>query len=410
MKKIKLYVLLILIYFGVLWAWLQYSVSSIFTYWDEALAILALPVIIACIYKIRQRNLILILLLFFLFLVCGIFGNIIFRYASITTMLSDIFINIKFFACFLFSIVFFLNFDFKKYEKKLHVHINFLTFLIFLFFVINCVTNIFSVYEVRFGFESKQLFYPHPTFCAAAVYFLLMIRVLFSNSRENKKMVNVFINTLLCLIIISTLRFKAIASVMLFLAIILSAYSKTVYRNRWMLYVIGAIGAVLLSYKQIAFYFTGYGLAHFPRGALLVTSIKIIVDYLPIGTGFGTFGSYISGVHYSPIYQMYGINNIDGISVNNYNAITDQYWPMIAGQTGLIGIILMAAIWILLFDVISKVKKNSMNDYIVGLSCLSYILISSTSESAICNPTCIPFAFILGIIVAKNSKEKRKIK
>ena len=36
-------------------------------------------------------------------------------------------------------------------------------------------------------------------------------------------------------------------------------------------------------------------------------SLEVAVNTFPLGTGFGTFASWTSGIYYSPVYQLYGI-------------------------------------------------------------------------------------------------------
>lgn len=410
---IKYFTIVCLIYIGVLWPWLQYSVHGIFTYWDEGIALLAVPVCLVHIYKLfSEKNCRNLIIAIGLFCLLGLMGNAISQYGSTKSIISDLFINIKFFLILLFVISFYKKTDVSIYQSRVNTHIDILSLLVVLLFIVDCFINIFPIYEIRFGIPSRQLFFSHPTFCAASLFYLLMLRIVFSESCNSfKRLIYALFNVFLCLIIMLTLRFKAIASVILFIAIYIYTKNRTVYKLRWVVILMGIIAVAIISYEHLNFYFTGYGLKNFPRGALLLTSFELMIKFFPFGSGFGTFGSYMSGVEYSPVYDLYGISHIDGITRSNYNAITDQYWPMVLGQIGALGIICVVVALYTIFKCLIKCKNINNKYYIAGLSSLMYIIISSTSESAICNPANIPFAVVIGLVLSqlfskRNNKEE----
>lgn len=405
-NAVKYYVLLILIYVGIFWSFIQYSITGLFSYWDELYAILFVPIFIYSVFKKNISKLdTLLFVLIITFSVLGLIGNLINSYATFEWALSDLFLNIKFFMCCYLTLCIFNTFDIEKYRIRIKRHINALSYLFLLLFVLNRILNIFPIYEIRFGVSSEQLIFAHPTFCASAIFYLILLRVLFIHAHSQSN--SIWVTLLLCIIVLFTLRFKAIATIMLFIAIYIYIYNPYIKQLKWLIVFLGVGAIFLLSYDQITAYFTGYGLENFPRGVLLLTSIKMLIDYFPFGAGFATFGSYMSGVHYSPVYYKYGISEVYGITKENYNAMTDQYWPMIAGQTGIVGLICMVCIWVILYIKINKIKPINKIYFVVAISCLVYILVSSTSESAICNPACMPFAIILGLIFAQ---EKRYLK
>ena len=81
-----------------------------------------------------------------------------------------------------------------------------------------------------------------------------------------------------------------------------------------------------------------------PRNALYLGSLAITRDHLPFGVGLGRFASHMSRETYSPVYETYGLHRIHGLSERHPIAITDTFWPMIAGETGAIGL-LAALAW-----------------------------------------------------------------
>lgn len=388
-----------IVYIGTLWSWLQYSVSESFSYWDEVLSLLFIPCFLMyCKKNILKRNRNLLLLLI-LFSISGLAGNFLNKYTIITVEFSDLYLNTKFFMLLFAVACIFSKYGVEKYGEKITKHINFLSFLLIVLFVIDRLITVFPVYEVRFGIKSEQLIFSHPTYCASAVFYLLMLRMLFIKQRSRKDKT---VDGILCLIILFTLRFKAIATVLLFSAYYLFVTNRTAKKIKWIIIAITLIAILMISYSQVYGYFLSDYATRFPRGAILTTSFKILKDYFPVGTGFGTFGSYLSGVHYSPVYSVYRIDNLYGMTFDNYSAISDQYWPMISGQTGIFGLLLMILIWHSLYKMIMKTKSVGNVVLLSGIGSFIYLLVSSTSESAICNPACMPFAIIIGLTFAEN--------
>jgi hypothetical protein len=73
------------------------------------------------------------------------------------------------------------------------------------------------------------------------------------------------------------------------------------------------------------------------RVALIVGSIEIARDHLPLGGGLGRYGSWISREQYSDLYYQYGLSRIYGLSPQNPQFVTDTFWPQILGETGVLG-------------------------------------------------------------------------
>ena len=64
----------------------------------------------------------------------------------------------------------------------------------------------------------------------------------------------------------------------------------------------------MISWDQISFYYLSHD--DVARNILTSKSMEIAKDYFPLGTGFGTYGSYISGVYYSSLYYKYDLYKI----------------------------------------------------------------------------------------------------
>ena len=50
------------------------------------------------------------------------------------------------------------------------------------------------------------------------------------------------------------------------------------------------------------------------RPAMMLTSIQILYDYFPFGSGLASFGTFASAEYYSPTYAVYGLDHLWGLS------------------------------------------------------------------------------------------------
>ena len=134
------------------------------------------------------------------------------------------------------------------------------------------------------------------------------------------------------------------------------------------------------------------------RIVMYVVGVKIMVDFFPLGSGFGTFGSYLSGAYYSNIYAMYGIDHIWGMTKYDYPFISDVFWPYIYGQFGVFGLLVYVK---LIFSAFIRQFHSgiSENSRIAVAAVWIYALIASTSEAYFTNGTGVQMALFLGLLI-----------
>lgn len=404
-SSVKYMFLVLSIYIGAFWAPLQYYVSDIFSYWDEVLSILLIPVLIFISVKnkiIIKKSLIGIISPFIAFICIGLISNILADIVDIKIAIQDLFLNMKFIMVLFLYILLYKDMDMKQIKRRYCRHLHFITMILFILFLIDKVMNLFPVYEVRFGINSEQLFFAHPTFASASYWFLMLMLILFDDGESNVYFV------ILIILNCFTLRYKAIATTMLFISVVLLVKFKTLNKMKYICISLGILSVGIFAYDQLEFYYFGQYARLMPRGAILVTSIEILKDYFPFGTGFASFGSYLSGVNYSPVYSMYGISSIYGMTVNNFEALSDNYWPMVIGQTGFLGFMAQLFIWRGIWICVRKYKDVDSKVFISGIGVLVFLIISSTSESAMVNPIGIALAIVLGVVLSQECHQKEE--
>ncbi len=238
--------------------------------------------------------------------------------------------------------------------------------------------------EIRFGIRSFSFVFSHYTFLSIGLVGMLLLFC--QDVSENRSWI-ILALALMC----STLRSKAIGFVAVFLFLMLSQRSKY---SPYLLVALGVGAAIALSWDQIVYYYTNDG---FARNELTRAAFEVAGDYAPIGTGFATFGSNITGDprFYSPLYYEYGLSGVYGLTPNDASFVSDTFWPTVLGQFGYLGLIAYIALLVSLFLFQRKTLAG-----IASVSICIYLLISSTSESAFFNPSAVFLAFCAGLAVA----------
>ena len=135
-----------------------------------------------------------------------------------------------------------------------------------------------------------------------------------------------------------------------------------------------------------------------PRIVLHVVGFTILKDFFPLGSGFGTFASYLSGKYYSNVYAMYGIDNVIGMTKEEYNFISDVYWPYIYGQFGIFGLLIYVK---MIFTIFIRQFHSGISDNsrIAVAAVWIYALIATTSEAYFTNGTGVQMALFLGLLI-----------
>ena len=153
--------------------------------------------------------------------------------------------------------------------------------------------------------------------------------------------------------------------------------------------------------------FLALGLAS-ARVALHVVGIRVLADYFPLGSGFGTFGSYLSGEYYSNIYALYGIDRVWGMSKDFYSFISDVFWPYIYGQFGLFGLLIYLK---LIIGIFFRQFRSGIADSsrIAMVTVWIYALIASTSEAYFTNGTGVQMALILGLFIGYGNLNRKTV-
>lgn len=392
----KQYLLFLLIFYLLLFQnWLQqYWLFA--GYWDEIMALLAVPVSIT---KLKRSNFIVkrtngYAVYLFVFCASGLLGSALYNYQDfVKVAMPDMFLCLKFWLAIYVGKNVFSPFLIVKYAKKIYRHILFITSFYTICYFFDLKFHVFKA-VVRYGIRSTQLMYSQPTVFVACCVFLIGLLIVVSEYNPGwKKCLGVLL-FLMC----STLRSKAFGMAIAILLICYFVfYRKKKVTLKTLLLFTPMIAALV--WDQIYYYFFSSIQGDSARYQLLAKSIEIMKDHFPVGAGFGTYGSFYSGKYYSPLYFSYGLSSIHGLTIDNMSFMSDSFWAMVFGETGFIGAIAFVCTLLNLFKQVQAVRRTSNAFYASALCILSYLLIASMAESAFVNPVAIPLAILMGIIL-----------
>lgn len=104
------------------------------------------------------------------------------------------------------------------------------------------------------------------------------------------------------------------------------------------------------------------------RTMLYVTGWEIGARHFPLGAGFGRFGGYVSQLRYSPVYDEYGLSTTYGLSPDAPYYIEDTYWPHILGESGWLGIAIVAGMLVLLWRAAMQVWNRETDPWVRALA------------------------------------------
>lgn len=127
-----------------------------------------------------------------------------------------------------------------------------------------------------------------------------------------------------------------------------------------------------------AYYVSGLSNDELARPMTYKTSLRILWDYLPFGSGMGSFACNGAWKFYSPLYCKYNLNGIWGLDESG-GFICDAYYPTLA-QFGIVGVFFFCWFWkrrLVAFDVIADMRY-----YRVAMLTFCCLAIEQTADTS----------------------------
>lgn len=141
-------------------------------------------------------------------------------------------------------------------------------------------------------------------------------------------------------------KFKFMGEVVCFIAFIFFVKKKLNYKSPKTVIFACVLVTVLLAVTWTrfdAYYVSGLSNDELARPMTYKTSLRILWDYLPFGSGMGSFACNGAWKYYSPLYYEYHLDEVWGLSEGG-GFICDAYYPTLA-QFGIVGVYFFCWFW-----------------------------------------------------------------
>lgn len=176
--------------------------------------------------------------------------------------------------------------------------------------------------------------------CCAMIYYLF--------SKQTKKNRNIAI--IIMLLGLVSGKSKYFGECVCFIALVMFMKSRINFTSVSTLLKLAALGAVVIFFtwtKFNAYYVEGFqeDAQEMARPITYQTSMQIMFhDYIPFGSGLGSFGTAAAAKEYSPIYYKYHLDEIWGLNPENPMFLADAFYPTMA-EYGIVGLFFFLWFW-----------------------------------------------------------------
>lgn len=208
-----------------------------------------------------------------------------------------------------------------------------------------------------------------------------MIYYLFS--KQTKQNRNIAI--LIMLLGLISGKSKYFGECVVFIALVIFVKSKINFTSVSTLLKVAALGSVVIFFtwtKFNAYYVEGFQeeAEAMARPATYETGIKIMFkDYIPFGSGLGSFGTAAAAKEYSPLYYKYQLNTIWGLNPESPMFLADAFYPTLA-EFGIVGFFFFLWFWKRRLWEANKI--HNLIYYRMALMCILALALESTADSS----------------------------
>lgn len=151
--------------------------------------------------------------------------------------------------------------------------------------------------------------------------------------------------------------------------------------------------------KFEVYYVSGMERDDMARPLAYLTSLKIFVDFFPLGSGMGTFGVAAAADFYSPLYYKYHLDKVWGLMPENPMFLADAFYPTLA-QFGVVGVLLFGIFWkrrLLAFN-----RITDMRYYKVAFMSFFCLALEQTADSSFLSGKGMGYCMLIGLCLNAN--------
>lgn len=132
-------------------------------------------------------------------------------------------------------------------------------------------------------------------------------------------------------------------------------------------------------------------------------AMLIMFDYIPFGSGLGTFATNAAAEYYSPLYYKYGLNEIWGLTPDRPMFLADAFYPTLA-EYGLFGVFLFVVFWKRRLYSIQKMPTLKL--YKVGLLAFFALALESVADTSYLSGKGMGYFMILGLVMSLADRQR----
>lgn len=155
-----------------------------------------------------------------------------------------------------------------------------------------------------------------------------------------------------------------------------------------------------------AYYVSGLSNDQLARPMTYKTSLRILWDYLPLGSGMGTFACNGAWKFYSLLYYKYNLNGIWGLDEGG-GFICDAYYPTLA-QFGIVGVFFFCWFWkrrLAAFDIIADMRY-----YRIAMITFCCLAIEQTADSSWLSGKGMGYCMLIALCLNANRNQMMEMK
>lgn len=203
---------------------------------------------------------------------------------------------------------------------------------------------------------------------------------------------------------------KFMGEVVCFIAFVFFIKQRLNFKSpKTMIYVVLLITILLMvTWTRFdAYYISGMSNDDLARPMTYKTSLKILFDYWPFGSGMGSFACNGAWQYYSPLYFKYNLDGIWGLSPNAGGFICDAYYPTLA-QFGFVGVFFFCWFWkrrLAAFDIIADMRY-----YRVAMITFCCLAIEQTADSSWLSGKGMGYCMLIALCLNANRNAMEQMK
>lgn len=384
MKAIaKFYTWFWIIYFPVC---IAFTVAVNFDWSDEILtALLLMYAVVKQRYLVKDRSrwkeirIYILLMAFYLLYSLGI------HVTTTRGVMLDILQQVR--PYFVFYLTWVLAPQFTNLQKKRIKWVMLLSFAVYvLAFIFK--PSLVDPYAASGSRESAAL--GELALCCAMIYYL------FSKQSKWNRNIALFI----MLVGLVSGKSKYFGECVCFIALVVFVKSKIKFGSPATLVKVALLASVVIFFtwtKFNAYYVEGFeqDAEEMARPASYRTGLQIMFhDYIPFGSGLGSFGTAAAAKEYSPLYFKYGLSNIWGLDPENPMFLADAFYPTLA-EFGIFGLFFFLWFWKRRLQEANRIPDIVY--YRMALMCILALALESTADSSYLSGKGMGYFMILAV-------------